>query len=90
MAEINANHADLLGGDGVQEEKQGTDAEGDSGEERGFGFAIFTLIDYVIQFTHLNIKEIYNMVADEFFSYVDYIRAREKRKADEVKRIQRQ
>lgn len=48
------------------------------------------MIDAVIQFTLLNINEVYNLAAAEFFAYVDYIRAREKRKADEIRRIQRQ
>lgn len=47
------------------------------------------MMDAVIQFTHLDIRKIYNMEANEFFCYVDYIRAREKRKADEIRRFQR-
>ncbi len=47
------------------------------------------MIDAVIQFTLLNIVQIYEMKADEFFAYVDYVRIREKRKADEIRAIQR-
>ena len=46
------------------------------------------MIDAVVQFTRLNIHEVYEMQADEFFAYVDYIRAREKKKADAIKAIQ--
>ena len=47
------------------------------------------MIDAVIGFTNLNINNIYEMPAAEFFTYVDYVRAREKRKADEIRKIQR-
>lgn len=47
------------------------------------------MIDAVIQFTRLNIYETYRMEANEFFTYVDYIRTREKKKADAIKAIQR-
>lgn len=47
------------------------------------------MIDAVIQFSRLNIFEVYRMEANEFFAYVDYIRAREKKKADAIKAIQR-
>lgn len=46
------------------------------------------MIDVVIEFSRLNIYEVYRMEANEFFTYVDYIRAREKRKADEIRKIQ--
>ena len=46
------------------------------------------MIDAVIQFTLLDITRIYGMEANEFFAYVDYIRTREKKKADEIKKIQ--
>lgn len=47
------------------------------------------MIDAVIQFTLLDIYKVYRMEANEFFAYVDYIRAREKRKADEIRKIRR-
>lgn len=46
------------------------------------------MIDAVIQFTRLNINEVYRMEAREFFAYTDYIAAREKRKADEIRKMQ--
>lgn len=45
------------------------------------------MIDAVIQFTLMDIERIYRMEAMEFFAYVEYIRAREKRKADEIRKI---
>lgn len=47
------------------------------------------MMDAVIQFTLMDITRIYEMNANEFFCYVDYIRAREKRKADEIRRFQK-
>ena len=47
------------------------------------------MIDAVIQFTRLNINEVYRMQAAEFFTYVDYIRTREKKKVEDIKKIQR-
>lgn len=47
------------------------------------------MIDAVIDFTRLNIYEVYRMEANEFFAYVDYIRIREKKRADEIRAIQR-
>ena len=43
------------------------------------------MIDVVVQFTRLNIWEVYGMEADEFFTYADYIRTREK-KAEEARK----
>ena len=56
--------------------------------EGGFGYSCFALIDAVIQFTLMDIERVYRMEAAEFFAYVEYIRAREKRKADEIRKIQ--
>lgn len=47
------------------------------------------MIDSVIQFSRLNIYEVYFMEANEFFTYVDYIRTREQKKIDAIKAIQR-
>lgn len=47
------------------------------------------MIEAVIDFTRLNIYEVYRMEANEFFAYVDYIRTREKKRADEIRAIQR-
>lgn len=48
------------------------------------------MIDSVIEFTKLDIHRVYKMEAEEFFSYCDYIVAKNKKRADEIKRIQRQ
>jgi len=45
------------------------------------------MIDAVIQFTLLNIREIYRMEANEFFSYVDYIKAREQKRSEEIRKM---
>lgn len=47
------------------------------------------MMDAVIQFTRLNIREVYDMAAAEFFTYVDYVRSRERRRTEEIKKIQR-
>lgn len=47
------------------------------------------MIDAVIQFTNLNINQVYTMAAVEFFTYVDYIKARERRRENEIRRIRR-
>lgn len=45
------------------------------------------MIDAVIQFTLLNIREIYRMEANEFFSYVDYVKAREHKRSEEIRKM---
>lgn len=47
------------------------------------------MMEAVGEFTRLDIYRLYEMPAEEFFAYVEYIRAREKRKADEIRRFQR-
>ena len=46
------------------------------------------MIDAVIQFTRLNINDVYRMQAAEFFTYVDYVRARERKRVEDIKKIQ--
>ena len=47
------------------------------------------MMDAVIQFARLDIYQVYKMPAMEFFAYVQYVAAREKKKADDIKKIQR-
>ncbi len=47
------------------------------------------MMDSVIQFTKLNIYEVYRMAAMEFFTYVDYIKARESKRAEQIRKIQK-
>lgn len=46
------------------------------------------MIDAVLEFSRLDIHRIYFLEANEFFTYVDYVRAREKKKADAIRAIQ--
>ena len=48
------------------------------------------MMDAVIQFTRLNIYEVYRMAAQEFFMYVSYVATREKKTTERIREIQRQ
>ena len=48
------------------------------------------MLDTVVQFSRLNIHEVYRLPALEFFAYANYVRVREQRKADEIRKIRRQ
>lgn len=47
------------------------------------------MIGEVVQYTLLNINEVYRMQALEFFAYVSFLIARNRRREDEIKRIRR-
>ena len=47
------------------------------------------MIGAVVEFTHLNIYEVYRMQALEFFAYVSFLIARNKRKEEEIRKIRR-
>lgn len=47
------------------------------------------MIGEVVQYTRLNIREVWAMNANEFFSYVDFLIARNRRKEAEIRKIQR-
>ena len=45
------------------------------------------MIGGVVEFTRLNINEVYRLVAMEFFAYVQFIIARNKHNEAEIKKI---
>lgn len=47
------------------------------------------MIGEVVQYTRLNIREVWAMEAQEFFSYVDFLIARNRRREAEIRKFQR-
>lgn len=47
------------------------------------------MIGEVVQFTRLNINEVWAMAAQEFFSYVDFLIARNRKRDAEIQKIRR-
>ena len=45
------------------------------------------MIGEVVQYTRLNINDVWAMKAQEFFSYVDFIIARNRRNKQEINKI---
>ena len=45
------------------------------------------MIGEVIQYTRLNIKEVWAMNTNEFFSYVDFLIARNRRREAEIRKL---
>lgn len=74
---------------GGAEGAEGAEEDVDSAPKGDFGYAALAIIDAVIQFTRLNIHEVYRMEANECLTYAEYIRTRERKKADEINKIQR-
>jgi hypothetical protein len=47
------------------------------------------MIGEVVQFTLLNVNEVYKMQALEFFAYVSFLIARNRRREEEIRKIRR-
>ena len=62
----------------------GTESQGG-----GIGYATLAMIGEVVQYTRLNIREVWAMEAQEFFSYVDFLIARNRRREAEIRKFQR-
>lgn len=45
------------------------------------------MIGSVVEFTNLNINEVYRMQAAEFFAYVSFLIARNRRQEQEIRKI---
>ena len=45
------------------------------------------MIGEVVQYTRLNINEVWAMKAHEFFSYVDFLIARNRRREAEIRKL---
>ena len=89
MAEINAANPELLGRVDDPEGAQGTAEESDETAKGGLGYATLAMIGAVVEFTHLNIYEVYRMQALEFFAYVSFLIARNKKNEEEIRKIRR-
>lgn len=89
VAEINTAHPNLLGGVERDEGEEGeADNEGSTPDQNGgIGYATLSMIGEVVQYTRLNIYEVWAMKAQEFFSYVDFLIARNRRKEQEINKI---
>lgn len=64
--------------------------ESDEAPQSNFGFTLLSMIGATIEYTQLNIRQVYEMQAKEMFTYVQFIMERERRKANEIKKLQRQ
>lgn len=91
VSEINAAHPDLLGGVEQPEGEEGeTDTPGSTPDQTpGIGYTTFAMIGEVVQFTRLNIDQVWAMAAQEFFAYVDFLIARNRRREMEIQKIKR-
>ena len=91
VAEINAAHSGLLGGMADDEREEGERVEKDSTPDQspGIGYATLAMIGEVVQFTRLNINQVWAMAAQEFFSYVDFLIARNRKRDAEIQKIRR-
>jgi hypothetical protein len=89
VAEINAANPELLGRVDDPEGAQGTAEESDETAKGGLGYATLAMIGSVVEFTRLNIYEVYRMQALEFFAYVSFLIARNKKKEEEIRKIRR-
>ena len=58
-------------------------------KEGDWAYGVLSMIDACIQFTNLNIKQVYELSADEFFGYVNYISERNRREKEEIQKIRR-
>ena len=89
VAEINATQPELLGrvDDPEREEGEGTEQQSQADTGRGLSFATFSMIGEVVQFTRLNINEVWRMEAAEFFAYVAFLIARNRRREQEIQKI---
>lgn len=47
------------------------------------------MIGEVVQYTLLNVNEVYKMQALEFFAYVSFLIARNRRREEEIRKIRR-
>ena len=89
VAEINATQPELLGRvDDVEgEESEGTEQQSTANTGGGLSYATLAMIGEVVEYTRLNINEVWRMEAAEFFAYVAFLIARNKRREQEIQKI---
>jgi len=87
VAEVNATQPDVLGRVEQPEGVEGAKEESAPEQKGGLGYATLAMIGEVVQFTRLNIDQVWRMEAGEFFAYVAFLIARNKRKEQEIQKI---